>query len=164
MKSTKNFIIGALLIVILAMAVGYSALATQINLKGTAEIVGEWDVRITNIEVQEITEGCDSGEPQYTNTSATFNAKLVKPGDKIIYVITIQNNGTIDALLDNIACKEEENGSEAIKYSTSPVAATLAAGEETKMTIKVEYDPEYTEIPTVKTKTITGIIEYVQER
>ena len=99
MKRNKNIIIGTLVIVILAMAVGYSAFATQLTLNGTAEITGVWDVRIVNIEAQEVSEGCDSGEPQYTNTSATFDAKLEKPGDSINYVITIKNAGTIDATL-----------------------------------------------------------------
>ena len=162
MKNTKNLIIIALILVILAMAVGYSALATQIELNGTAEIVGEWNVKITNIEVKEISQNCDSGEPQYTNTTATFNAKLVKPGDSITYAVTIQNAGTIDAKLNNIICKEDDNGSEAIKYVTSELAGTLNAGEQTTLTIKVIYDPASTEVPSVKTKGLTGIIEYVQ--
>ena len=30
-------------------------------------------------------------------------------------------------------------------------------------TIKVEYDPKSTEVPLIKTKTLTGIVEYVQK-
>ena len=65
MKNKKNIIMGTLLIVILLMAVGYSAFATQLNINGTAEITGEWNVKITNIVTQEISEGCDDGDPQY---------------------------------------------------------------------------------------------------
>lgn len=163
MRNTKNLIIIALLIIIFAMAVGYSAFATQLNLNGTAEVVGEWDVRIINIEAQDISEGCDAGEPQYTNTSATFNSKLLKPGDSITYVITIENAGTIDAILDSVVFKEQEDGSEAINYETTELEKTLDAGQQTTFNVKVTYDPETEEIPSIKTKTITGIIEYVQE-
>lgn len=162
MKNTKNFIIGALLIVILAMAIGYSTFASQLSFNGTAQIIGEWNVKIINIEAENISEGCDYGKPEYTNTSATFNAKLLKPGDSITYVITIQNAGTIDATLDNMTCKEEENGSEAIICTNTRPADILKAGEQTTFTVKVEYDVNTTEVPTIKTKTITGLVEYIQ--
>ncbi len=163
MKSTKNFIIGALLVVIISMAVGYSAFASELELEGTAEIIGEWDVRIINIEAQNISEGCDCGEPQFTNTSATFNAKLVKPGDSITYVITIKNAGIIDATLSNVICKEVENGSPAISYSMSELDNDLKAGEQTMYTIKVLYDPNSSEVPSIKSKSITSTIEYSQK-
>lgn len=163
MKNSKNVIIGTLIAVIIVMAVGYSTFATQLSLNGTAEITGEWNVKITAIEAQDVSEGCDSGEPQFTNTSATFNAKLLKPGDSITYVITIKNAGTIDAKLDKITCTPDESGSPAITYTTINPAETLLAGEETTLTIKVVYDEETTKIPEIKTKTITGIVEYVQK-
>ena len=103
------------------------------------------------------------GTPEYTNTSATFSAKLLKPGDTITYVITIQNAGTINATLDSITfTPDDEKGSPAISYETTSPATSLGAGEQTTFTVKVVYDAETTEVPSVKTKTITGIIEYVQ--
>ena len=164
MKKKRNIIVVALLSIILFMAVGYSAFATQLNLNGTAEIVGSWDVRIANIETKQISEGCDAGEPEYTNTSVNFNAILGKPGDVIVYEITIANQGTTDAKLQSVVfMSDEKNGSEAIKYSTTELAETLAAGEETKLEVTVTYVPGTTEIPQIKTKTITGFIEYVQQ-
>lgn len=164
MKNSKNIIIVALLIVIFAMAVGYSAFATELTLGGTTEIIGKWDIKITKIEVQEISDGCDSGEPQFTNTTATFNAKLVKPGDVIVYAVTIENAGTIDATLNNVLfTSDDENGSPAIEYETSSLTPTLAAGEQCTFTVKAKYNSEITETPSVKTKTITGIVEYVQK-
>lgn len=164
MINNKNIIIGALVAVILIMAVGYSAFATQLTLNGTAEITGEWDVRITKIEIQDVSEGSNGGEPQFTNTTATFQAELTKPGDKVTYLITVENAGTIDATLNNVIfTSDEENGSPAIKYTTSELAHTLTAGEQASFTITVEYDSKTTEMPSVKTKTLTGVIEYVQK-
>lgn len=163
MKNKRNIIIGSIIAVILLMAVGYSAFATQLSLNGTAEIVGEWDVRITNIETKEVSDGCDAGEPQFTNTTATFNATLEKPGDTIIYVITIENQGAINATLGNVVfMSDDKNGSEAIIYSTTELDHELNVGEQTKLEVTVKYDPNATEIPNIKTKTLTGIIEYVQ--
>ncbi len=163
MKNTKSIIIFALLIVISVMAVGYSSFEGRLTLNGTAEIVGEWNVRIIGIETQDVSEGCDPGDPQFTNTSVTFSAKLLKPGDSITYLITIQNAGTIDVALDNIIFMEDPNGSEAINFTTSDIDHVLKAGNQTVLNVKVEYDPNTTEVPSIKTKSITGIIEYVQK-
>ena len=163
MKNTKNFIIGTLLIVILAMAIGYSTFASQLTLNGTAEIVDEWDVKITGVEPQYVSENCDSGNPQFTNSTVTFDAKLSKPGDYVTYLITITNAGTIDATLDKIAFTPEESGSPAIIYKTSEPETLLPAGHQTSFLVMVRYDEDYTEVPEIKTKSITGIIEYVQQ-
>lgn len=164
MKRNKNIIIIALVIAILAMSIGYSAFASQLTINGTAEITGVWDVKIVGIEATQVSEGCDAGQPQYTNTTATFDAKLQKPGDSINYAITIKNDGVLDASLNGILFQcDEENDSPAISYSTTSIASDLNAGEETTLEVKVMYDPDYKEIPTVKTKTITGSIEYVQK-
>lgn len=134
------------------------------TINGTAEITGVWDVKITNIETKEISEGCDDGDPQFTNTTATFNAKLNKPSDKIVYVVTIQNLGTINATLNEVIfMSDDENGTDAITYSTTDLAKVLNAGETTTVEISVEYDPNVAEVPSVKTKTLTGIIEYGQK-
>ena len=162
MKNPKKIIIGTLLLVIMIMAVGYSSFSTQLNLNGTAEIVGEWNVKIVDVKVKEVSEGCDPGSPQYTNSSVTFDSKLVKPGDSISYSVTVKNAGTIDAILDNILFQEEVEGSEAINYITTELDPLLKAGEEKTFTVTVEYLKEITETPEVKTKTLTGIIEYIQ--
>ena len=149
------------MIVIVFMAVAYSEFATQLQINGNAEITG---VKITGIEAQEVSDGCNAGEPEFTNTSATFNAKLQKPGDKISYVITIKNSGTIDAILDSEKYTSDEvNGSSAIIYSNTSPSQTLLAGQETTFTVTVTYDENVTEVPEIKTKSIIGIIEYVQK-
>ena len=161
MKNKRNIIIIILMIVIVFMAVAYSEFATQLQINGNAEITG---VKITGIEAQEVSDGCNAGEPEFTNTSATFNAKLQKPGDKISYVITIKNSGTIDAILDSEKYTSDEvNGSSAIIYSNTSPSQTLLAGQETTFTVTVTYDENVTEVPEIKTKSIIGIIEYVQK-
>ena len=163
MRVTKHYLLVVLLILILAMTFAYAAYTTQLSINGTAEIVGEWNVKIVNIEAQDVSDGCDYGSSQYTDTTATFDAKLMKPGDSITYVITIENAGTIDAKLDKATYTEQEDGSDAILYTTTEPDSSLKAGTQTTFTVKVVYDPDYPGIPTAKTKTITGIIEYVQE-
>lgn len=164
MKNSRNVVVATLLIVLATMAVAYSAFATQVTINGTAEIVGQWNVGITNVEIQNISSGCDGGTPEYTDTDVKFYAKLQKPGDSITYAITIENLGTIDATLnDVIFTADEDTGSPAISFSTTSLANTLNAGEQTTFTVTIKYDEKTTEVPSIKTKTITGKIEYIQK-
>lgn len=163
-KKTKNILIGCLLIIILVMSVGYASLATTFNITGTAEIIGEWDVRITNIETISVSEGSSAGTPSFTNTTATFDVKLNKPGDEVVYQITIENRGTIDAKLGNIIFTEDViTGTSAINYTTSSLKNELNAKETTTFTVTITYLKEIEEVPEIKTKSYTGVIEYVQK-
>lgn len=160
----NRIILIVLLIIISVMTVAYAIFSTQLQINGKSEIVGEWNIKITDIEVSEVSEGCNPGEPSFTDTTATFNSELQKPGDKITYVITIQNLGTIDAVLDSATfTPDDENGSPALSYTTVDPSETLNAGDETTCTVTVTYDESYEEIPSVKTKEITGTIEYIQK-
>ena len=152
MKHTKNIILITSLTLILIMSIGYSTFATQLTLNGSAEILSTWNIRIIRVEPQLVSEGCDPGTPQYTDTSVTFDAKLVKPGDSITYVITIENAGTLNATLNNLIFIEETTGSDAIKYETSNFDPFLERGEKNAFSVKVEYDPKYSEVPSVKQK------------
>ncbi len=162
MKKKRNVIVITLLFLILLMTVGYATFVTQLNINGTAEIIGEWNVSIINVEATEVSEGCDGGTPEFTGTSTTFNAKLAKPGDSVTYLVTIKNAGTIDAVLSNIIYKEDTGGSPDISYTTTEIAHELNAGETTTYEIKIEYNKDANEAPSVKTKSITGIVEYSQ--
>lgn len=163
MKKTKYILPLFFLIGISIMSIGYSLLATNLTLDANSEIVGEWDVRITNMKAIQVSPGCDAGNPMFTDTTMGFYAKLVKPGDSITYEITIENKGTMDAKLETIdITPDEENGSERLHYENTTPATQLKKGETTKFTITVTYDTSSTEIPETKSKAITGTIEYVQ--
>ena len=163
MKKSKIVMI-VLLIVISVMATAYSIFASQLTINGESEIVGEWNVKITGIEATEVSDGCDAGVPEFTDTTATFSADLEKLGDTIVYEVTIENAGTIDATLSSANfTPDDENGSPAIIYSTTDPSKELVAGGKTSFTITITYDENSTEIPSIKTKKITGVINYVQK-
>ena len=163
MHKNKMIILIAFLATIILMAVGYSTFATDITIGGTAEITGEWDVRITNITATKVPLDCDAGKPTFTKDSINFSAKLNKPGDEIVYEVTIENLGTIDAKLQTIIFTEQIDGIEEINYTTSELKKELNAGDSTTFNIMVTYVKSTTSIPDVKIKTLTGIIEYVQK-
>ena len=163
MRKNKIIILIVFLICIIFMAIGYSSFATDITINGTTEITGKWDVRITNINAVQVPSGCDAGKPIFTKDSINFSAKLNKPGDEIIYEVTIENLGTIDAELQTIIFTEEIDGIEEINYTTSELKKDLNVGDSTTFNIMVTYVKSAESIPDVKTKTLTGIIQYVQK-
>ncbi len=162
-KNKILIIILFFLATIILMSVGYSSFATDFTINGVAEITGEWDVRITNITASYVPDGCDAGTPTFTNDSINFSAKLNKPGDEIIYEVTIENLGTIDAELQTIIFTEEIDGIEEINYTTSELKKDLNVGDSTTFNIIVTYVKNTNKIPDVKTKTLMGIIQYVQK-
>lgn len=107
----KNILIGGLLAIVLVMAVGYAAFATQLNINGTANITSSWHVgfdtsKTSGSDVIAPTTGLSgatapSGSVSYGDDQhATINAKLNQPGDQVKFTLTILNTGSLDANLN----------------------------------------------------------------
>ncbi len=109
-KEKKNILIGGLLVAIIAMAVGYAALAQQLTINGTAQVTSTWDVAMTSIS-----EGTASNSTGITSTAsnatpaaiegkttATFDVLFKTPGDTMEYDIVVSNLGSLDAKLNNV--------------------------------------------------------------
>ncbi len=115
----KSIIIATLAVAVGAMAVGYAAFATTLNIGGTATIVGEWDVEITGITFSGTGQAKDGDNTAYTATTATFDCELYAPGDACEYTITVSNNGTVKAALDSIALTPSSTNSEYIEMEVT---------------------------------------------
>ncbi len=168
MRSNKNFLIAALLVVIVAMSVGYAALAQQLTINGTSKVSASWDVSITGITAKSLTgASVANGYPTFTSTDATFDVSLDYPGASASFDIVVANNGTIDATLDNISGLIEANSDEPV-YLTYAVTGIsegerLDAGETTTATVTVTWSADETAVPeTAVTKTATIHLNYVQ--
>ena len=117
---TKKIIMITMCTLICIMAVGYAAFATQLTINGTASIESTWKVEFTNIEEVSKTSGVTiTNPPTASGTTATFNIDLTSPGDKIVYKITVANQGTLNAIIDDITASE--SGSDAIKFEVSGI-------------------------------------------
>ena len=153
MEKNKNILIGGLLAIVLIMAVGYAAFATQLTVNGTAEITSKWDVHFKedNTTMTATTTGVgDKPTGTMTRTSATaytVTADLKQPGDKIVYTFTVENAGTLAATLQQSSDDTtgtpaiSSNGNDYIKFSVSPFSTTnLAANTGTAtFTLTAEY-------------------------
>ncbi len=161
MSKHKKFFLFFFLIIILLMSVGYSSFATDININGTAKIIGSWDIEITDIKKLDICENCDAGALILDDTTSTFNTTLVKPGDKIICEIIITNKGTIPAKLQEVKNNFDPEPSSLVITTTDP-KDTLEPGESTSYKITISYDKAISTNQSNLSKNFTSTIEYVQ--
>ena len=109
-NSTKNILLGVLVVGLIGMTVAYAALSTTLRISGTASVPNvTWDIHLASFAKQANTASLVTGQtntadgnvPTITNGTAinglavTFN----QPGDKVVYTFNIVNGGSIDAKL-----------------------------------------------------------------
>ena len=163
MKSKKIIMI-TMCCLICVMAIGYAAFATNLTINGTANITSTWKVLFTKIEEVSKTSGVTIIKvPTAEGTNATFNVDLKSPGDKIVYKITVANQGTLDAIINDITASE--TGSDAIKFEITGIKKgdKLAKSTTTTFNVTISYDESITSQPALTDNTLTININYVQD-
>ena len=185
-KDKKNAIIVSLLIAVVAMAIGYAALSSQLTINGTAEVTSTWDVKMTSIS--EGTKSNSAGVASTAivnsaelsgNTTATFDVSFQTPGDTVEFDIVVTNNGSLDAKLSNVTATATD-GSEGplelteakgINYEVTIDGEDIESAKESTITnggdtqtvhVKVYWDQTATEVPENATKKLLVNLEYVQ--
>ena len=163
-RKKRNIIIGSLCCLLVFMGIGYAILSQTLNISGIANMKGNWNVKITNMELlsENKTGRAEEVSHSFTDTTATFTADLYMPGDSIEYRVTVENQGNIDALLKGIT-PTTTNRSEGIKFSHSEIDNTvLTAGKTITFTMKVEFLEDATSIPKVENVKYNLELVYVQ--
>ena len=131
---------------------------------GTSNIASNFLVRITDIQsTVQSGSATNAVEPSYTDITATFKTNLVSPGDSMKYDITVSNEGSIDAALENIEVNTKEN--EAITFETSGIenGDKLEASQTDILTVIVSYNSSVTSQPENTNSTITVTLNYKQD-
>ena len=137
-----------LFIVVFSLSIGYSYLNTGLNITGHANIKdNRWDIYFDNIQIESGSQEATS-EPVITNnTTVTYGVTLNNPGEYYEFNIDIVNNGTIDAVLEDISIEpilttaQREYLNYQVKYTTDEeidIGDVLTAN--TTKTIKVIFE------------------------
>ena len=159
----RNYIILGLCSILLVMAAGYAAFRSQLTINGTSNISSEWKVLITDIQ-SSVLNGTpeNSEEPSHTDTTATFKTNLVSPGDSMQYTVTVENRGSIDAVLKTLSKTDSNN--EAIIFEITGIEQgdTLKAHNSTTFNVTVTYNRDITNQPANLTSDLTITLDYVQ--
>jgi len=90
----------AILLSVLGTTIAFSALATTLNILGTASIdPASWNIHFTTLTSPIITGNAEVITAPVLNNTAigSFNIKLTKPGDSVTYTFYVENTGSMDA-------------------------------------------------------------------
>ena len=161
MRSKKTVII-ALCAAIFLMAVGFAAFSTTLTIDGTANISSDWKVVFTDIDVVSKTDGATSKTADASGTTATFNVGLTSPGDNIVYEITVENQGSLDAIIENIVAAASKNPTIGFEISNIKIGDELAKKTSTTFNVTISYSNSVTSQPSSVSSTLTVDITYVQ--
>ena len=176
----KNALIGALLAVVFVMAVGYAALSQTLTITGTATVTDQsqnWNIhfdhsKTTGTGVVDTTTGTGgtvnpSGTIQYEDSdhTATLNATLIQPGDSVKFTLTIVNEGSITADLNDLVITPTEGGGSLSENTvtagnitftvTDPSETTLAQGETATVSVTATFNSGATSVGDVTTAGIS---------
>ena len=164
-RKRKNIIIVALMIILVGMTIGYSVLSQYLTINGTSSITSDFKVIFTDI-----TEGTMNSATTvnkgFEGTSATFQVKLDKPGSNAEYIVTVENQGKLDAYLQSIEGIDEANNKAPtyITFSVKDLSINekLGVGESKTFKVIVSYNMAATEIPE-GSKQLTLTLNYSQD-
>ena len=105
-KTNKKFLIAFLTVLLLGLAVGYAAFADVLNISGTANLRGEFNLVFTDcmadtsVSVGYTETVDDDHKISDDGKSLTVGTRLAYPGAGIKYDVVISNEGSIPARVD----------------------------------------------------------------
>lgn len=108
-NSKTNSMVLFLFSLVLMLGVGYAYLNTEVSLVGAGKVTSsKWDVHFENIVVNENSFNSVEENPTIIDDSTvTFNVGLDSPGQFYEFNIDVVNEGTIDAMIDDIVVSPE---------------------------------------------------------
>lgn len=160
-RRKRNIVIGILCCLLIFMGVIYALLNQKLTLTSQQEMIGEWNIKITNIVPKTPLGRAKNISHSYTNTTANFEADLYMPGDSIEYEVTVENQGNIKGMVQSVT-PSTTNKSDSVKFSHTEIPNILSPGDVKTFTMKVEIPESSTTIPPVGKIKYSLTIVYVQ--
>lgn len=171
-RGTRSIAIVAIILSVLGLTVGYSALSQTLTINGTGKVMGnDWNVVWTNLS-DPVLSGTATAPLKDTitisDTSITLTDLILRlPGDSIEYTFDVSNTGDIDAKIGTISINQPEysgtgetsttdvstvqnNFQYQLSYANGSAIAEgdiLNAGETKNLRLTVTYKQTATEIP-----------------
>ncbi len=179
-RKQKLIIIGSLCLFVVCLSVAYATISASLKISGTAKVDGgKWDVHFVKNEKKIEKKGlatCDFGTVEDTSITG-LSAKLKAPGDTCTFTVPVENTGDFDASLTNVvktsvdltftgsgSNKEQDEAllkkyvSLTVMYGNTEITDstdfdninTLKPGDKKKVTLKIAFSSDATDIPKEK--------------
>ena len=163
-RKTTNKIVIALVAIGALLLMWYSTFAQPLASNNKQYQDETWKIGFTAMKADTVGGKAKVlNDPTFTDTSANFEVSLSGPGDKIVYDLTIENKGDLNAKVDSISITPKEGSSDKITYTVSDinVGDRLDAGESTHMKLTVMYNDDASSTDTIRSA-VTVIVTYNQ--
>lgn len=143
-RDTKNrtIILAWIIILILITGVSYAYFTTTLSVNGIAKLVGTFDIIFSDATITDQSE-LETISISDDGRSLSFNVKLLIPGDSHTIEYTISNNGTIDAILEELSVTSPTDSD--VTFQTSQIAGDLPSGSTKTGTITIIWNPDSVE-------------------
>lgn len=168
MKNKKrNYVIVVLVVLLLALAVGYAAFSDTLTISGTANAKGTFDMQFTSATIDTATaKGINTTESSATistdkNTVTVVVKDLAYPGAGTNVTVVAKNAGTVPAKLKGLKFTGNEDPDIKITFPEGlAVGEVVEAGKTCSITFSVKWD----ENSTIATKDLTFSAELEYEQ
>lgn len=170
MKNKKrNYVIVVLVVLLLALAVGYAAFSDTLNITGTANAKGTFNMEFTEATIDTDTaKGIDTAGSSAVispdkNTVTVVVKDLAYPGAGTNVTVVAKNVGTVPAKLNGLSFTGLDDADIKVTFPEGLVAnEVVQPGGTCTITFSVKWDKE-SRLTTNKSLTFTAKLDYVQE-
>lgn len=135
----KVFFITWFLIIIMVMGVSYAYFNSTLYINGIATLDGNFDIRFSEARIVDLSE-LETINISDTGIELSFNVKLVVPGESDTVEYTIKNNGSIDAVLEELVVTSTNDVD--VSFNCSSIAGDLLSGDAKSGTITVTWNAD----------------------
>ena len=177
MKKTKsNLIVAIVCLLLICLTVGYAAINSKLNINGTTDISSnKWIIYFDNVVENETSiQAIKTATIEEDKTKMNFDIELTEPGEYYEFNVDVVNDGTIDAMIDQVIKdgmlpSHEEYLTFDVTYDDgTPLKRCDALNAESKrnLLVKVTFKEEVTEdqLPEVNQILDLGFeIDYIQK-
>lgn len=175
----KSISILVLLVVILAITIGFAIMSGTLNIVGTSSIYhSTWDVHFAHLVPTQgsVTPDVAASIDETDDLSISYTVTLNKPGEYYEFTVDVVNGGNIDAELIELPTVTGVSAEQDVYVNYSfthtdgtpiQVGEDLNAGSSRNFTVRVEFDNNVTEdsqLPkTLQTLDLDVVLNYQQK-
>lgn len=149
-SNKKKYLIVALIVLLLALAVGYAAFSDTLTISGTANAKGTFDLEFVQADCKldaEKSVGIDKDNSTITvsgdkNTATVVVKDLAYPGAGAQFTAVIKNVGTVPAKLKAVTPTGINDAHIKVTFPEMPTGEKIAPQGECTITFTVVWDSE----------------------
>lgn len=163
-KNRLYYIFGIVAIcAFVSIGIGYSILTSTVRIDGTASITSTWKIVFTKAVENTMNEATTTSGPSITaGTTLDIGVELNKKGSHAIYDVTVQNQGTIDAVVKEIRLNDGEPTDLKVYISGLYKGFALKAGESKQFQVIAEWSASAPESSETE-KNVNVSVDFEQE-